>query len=135
MGYLEDTDIDRERTTAGNFAIGVLVVGAIFLTISFTTPSWMESDPRIYGSQVEKVGLWVHCFRSLPDYNDLKHQRYFAGCRWLFNPFTAGYDQIRNILAPRKFSYFCYYYFRVFSRKKTKKTEFKKKLDNCCFLT
>jgi len=78
------------------------VIVLFFTTISFCTPYWIEGDPRFYGTRVASVGLWVHCFRSLPDYNDPTHQRYYAGCRWLFNPFTEGYDEIRNFLAPRK---------------------------------
>jgi hypothetical protein len=78
-------------------------VGAVvFTTVAFVTPNWVEGDPRFYGTKMERVGLWVHCFRSLPDYNDLRHQRFFAGCRWIFNPFTEGYEEIRNYLAPRK---------------------------------
>ncbi len=42
----------------------------------------------------------------MPDYNDYFHQRYFAGCRWIFNPFTEGYAEIRNFLAPREFRIF-----------------------------
>ena len=98
---LPDTNIDRERTTTGRWAIAMFVIAAAFTTVAFVTPNWIEADPRFYGTDVERVGLWVHCLRLLPDVNDLKHQRYFAGCRWLFNPFTEGYDQMRNILAPR----------------------------------
>ena len=101
---LPDTDIERERTLTGKWAIFLLGLSAVTVTIAFVSPHWMAGDPRIYGTKVESVGLWVHCFRSLPDYNDYRHQRYFAGCRWLFNPFTEGYDQIRNILAPRNFA-------------------------------
>jgi hypothetical protein len=75
----------------------------VFTTLAFTTPNWLEGDPRFYGTKMNRVGLWVHCFRSLPDYNDLRHQRFFAGCRWIFNPFTEGYPEIRNYLAPRKY--------------------------------
>lgn len=99
---LPDTNIDRERTTTGKFAIGAFLIAVAFMTVAMVTPNWIEGDPRFYGTKVERVGLWVHCFRSLPDYNDLRHQRYYAGCRWIFNPFTEGYDQIRNYLAPRK---------------------------------
>lgn len=98
---LPDTNIDRERTLTGKWAIGLFVLSAAFMTVAFVTPNWIEGDPRFYGTTVERVGLWVHCFRSLADYNDLRHQRYYAGCRWIFNPFTEGYDQIRNYLAPR----------------------------------
>merc|ERR1711884_237840 len=97
---LPDTNIDRERTTTGRWAIAMFVIAAAFTTVAFVTPNWIEADPRFYGTDVERAGLWVHCLRSLPDVNDLRHQRYFAGCRWLFNPFTEGYDQMRNILAP-----------------------------------
>ncbi len=79
----------------------------VFTFLAFSTPYWIEGDPRFYGTKVEKVGLWVHCFRSLPDYNDYFHQRYFAGCRWIFNPFTEGYDEIRDFLAPRECALSC----------------------------
>ena len=103
---LPDTNVDRERTTAGKWALGIGFCVIVFLTLAFVTPSWLEGDPRIYGTQFEKLGLWVHCFRSLPDYNDIRHERYFAGCRWMFNPFTEGYDRIRSYLAPRKYCNF-----------------------------
>ena len=99
---LPDTNIDRERTLTGKWAIGTSVIVFFFIALAFCTPYWLEGDPRFYGTKVEKVGLWVHCLRSLPDYNDLSHRRYFAGCRWIFNPFTEGYDGIRDFLAPRK---------------------------------
>ena len=98
---LPDTNIDRERTLTGKVALGVFVIVVAFVGLAFCTPYWLEGDPRFYGTKVEKVGLWVHCFRSLPDYNDFKHQRFYAGCRWIFNPFTEGYDLIRDFLAPR----------------------------------
>ena len=99
---LPDTNINRERTLTGKFALGTFVIVAVFITLSFCTPNWIEGDPRFYGTKVERVGLWVHCFRSLPDHHDLNNRRFFAGCRWIFNPFTEGYDRIRNFLTPRK---------------------------------
>ena len=99
---LPDTNIDRERTTTGRWAIFVFFVSATFMTVAMVSPNWIEADERFYGTKVQRVGLWVHCFRSFPDYNDPEHQRFYAGCRWIFNPFTPGYDQIRNFLAPRK---------------------------------
>merc|ERR1712018_354330 len=97
---LPDTNIDRERTTTGRWAIFVFIVSAAFMTVAFVSPNWIEADPRFYGTKVQRGGLWVHCFRSFPDYNDLEHKRFYAGCRWIFNPFTEGYDRIRNFLAP-----------------------------------
>eukprot|EP00096_Caligus_rogercresseyi_P002216 TRINITY_DN14296_c0_g1_i1.p1 TRINITY_DN14296_c0_g1~~TRINITY_DN14296_c0_g1_i1.p1 ORF type:complete len:229 (-),score=33.81 TRINITY_DN14296_c0_g1_i1:229-915(-) len=97
---LQDSNVDRERTTAGKWAMFVLFGASVCIALAFATPYWMESDPRFYQSKVAHLGLWVHCFRSLPDFYDIKNERYFAGCRWLYNPFTEGYNNIRNILAP-----------------------------------
>ncbi len=91
-----------QESTLFIFAFFKQLIVVVFTTLAFTTPNWLEGDPRFYGTKMEKLGLWVHCFRSLPDYNDLRHQRFFAGCRWIFNPFTEGYPEIRNYLAPRK---------------------------------
>ncbi len=82
---LPDTNIDRERTLTGmrflrvingritfllviffmigNWALICFVVVAVFTFLAFCTPHWIEGDPRFYGTKVEKVGLWVHCFR------------------------------------------------------------------------
>ena len=110
MGFEEplpaDADVHRERTLTGKIALAVLVVMIIFVTTSFVTTNWLEGDPKFYGTKFEKLGLWVHCFRSLPDYNDLDHRRFYAGCRWIFNPFTEGYAEIRTYIVPRKFSKF-----------------------------
>lgn len=97
---LPDTKLDRERTTTGKWALGIGLLMFVFIILGFTTPSWMEADPRFYGTKFEKLGLWVHCFRSLPDFNDLSHQRFYAGCRWIFNPFTEGYPEIRSYIVP-----------------------------------
>lgn len=103
---LPDTNIDRDRTLSGKWALGLLCLAVLLTTVAFVAPNWVEGDPRFYGNKLDKVGLWVHCFRSIPDYNDQRHQRYFAGCRWIFNPFTPGYAEIRNYLVPRKLNIF-----------------------------
>lgn len=54
------------------------------------------------GAAFNRLGLWHHCFRSLADPNDEYGRRFFAGCRWIFDPFTTGYDQIRGYLVPSK---------------------------------
>merc|ERR1711956_182112 len=74
---LPDTNIDWERTTTGRWAIFVFIVSATFMTVAMVSPNWIEADQRFYGTKVQRVGLWVHCFRSSP-----------------------GYDRIRNFLAP-----------------------------------
>ena len=40
---LPDTNVDRDRTTTGKFALGLLVVMIVFLTISFCSPHWLEA--------------------------------------------------------------------------------------------
>jgi len=100
LDILPDTNTERERTTTGNFALALGFVGVVFILTAFVTPNWLEGDPRFYGTKFEKLGLWSHCFRSLPDYNDITNTRFYAGCRWIFNPFTEGYDQIRYMLVP-----------------------------------
>ena len=58
----------------GRWAILVFIVSAAFMTVAFVNPNLIEGDPRFYGTKVERVGLWVHCFRSFPDYNGASHQ-------------------------------------------------------------
>jgi hypothetical protein len=93
----------RTWTTTGKWALLTLILSVILTIVAFSTPNWIESDPRFYGSKMERVGLWVHCFRSLPDFSDPEHRKFFAGCRWIFDPFTEGYQDIRYYISPRKF--------------------------------
>lgn len=90
----------KKRSLAGNVAIGFFVVAVITVCVAFSTPSWLVSDPRITGAKLNKLGLWVHCFRSLGDPYDTYLKRFFVGCRWIYDPFTTGYDQIRGFLVP-----------------------------------
>ncbi|XP_059621529.1 uncharacterized protein LOC132265078 isoform X2 [Phlebotomus argentipes] len=90
----------KRRTLAGSCGVGVFVVGLVAVVIAFSTPSWIVSDYRITGAKLDRLGLWVHCFRSLPDVNDDYQRRFFVGCRWVYDPFTTGYDEIRGFLLP-----------------------------------
>ncbi|XP_053956903.1 uncharacterized protein LOC128862356 [Anastrepha ludens] len=90
----------KRRTLAGTFGVGVFVIAFAAIVISFATPNWLASDDRITGAKLERLGLWVHCFRSLPDVNDDSQRRFFVGCRWVYDPFTTGYDEIRGFLLP-----------------------------------
>ena len=100
---LPDTNVARDRSLTGKCALGLLVVMIVFVTLAFVTPNWLEGDPRFYGTQFEKLGLWVHCFRSYPNYEDLTHTIFYAGCRWIFNPFTDRYSEIRVYIVTRKY--------------------------------
>lgn len=90
----------KRRSLAGNVGISFFVLGMVFVCIAFATPNWLVSDPRITGARLDKFGLWTHCFRSLPDQQDVNQRRFFVGCRWIYDPFTTGYDEIRGFLVP-----------------------------------
>lgn len=92
----------KRRTLSGSCGIGLFVIAFVCVCIAFATPSWIVSDYRITGAKLDRLGLWTHCFRSLPDVNDDAQRRFFVGCRWVFDPFTTGYDEIRGFLIPRK---------------------------------
>lgn len=55
---------------------------------------------RLLSGSHFRLGLWSHCFRSLPDPLDQYQRRFFVGCRWVYDPFTTGYDRIRGYLLP-----------------------------------
>lgn len=97
-----DSPYYKKRTMSGTVAIFVFLLAVILILVAFVTPYWLESDKRIVGSKFEKLGLWTHCFRSLPDPYDPAMGRFFTGCRWIFDPFTTGYQEIRSFLVPRK---------------------------------
>lgn len=90
----------KRRTLAGCCGVGVFVVALVTVCVAFATPSWLVSDYRITGAKLDRLGLWTHCFRSLPDVNDDYQRRFFVGCRWVYDPFTKGYDEIRGFLIP-----------------------------------
>lgn len=90
----------RKRTSSGNIGIGLFVLAALLVVVAFFSRSWLVSDYRITGATFNRLGLWHHCFRSLADPNDENNRRFFAGCRWIYDPFTTGYDQIRGFLVP-----------------------------------
>jgi hypothetical protein len=95
--------LEVKRSLSGLVAYAVLLIALVCWLIAFFTPYWLENDFRIYGSRFNRLGLWVTCFNSLPDPEDFEHHRFFVGCRWVFDPFTAGYPEIRGYLMPGKF--------------------------------
>ncbi|XP_041973586.1 uncharacterized protein LOC121729218 isoform X2 [Aricia agestis] len=90
----------KTRSLAGNCGIGVFVIALVTVAVAFGTPNWLVSDYRIRGARLDRLGLWSHCFRSLPDPLDQYQRRFFVGCRWVYDPFTTGYDRIRGYLLP-----------------------------------
>ncbi|XP_043495404.1 uncharacterized protein LOC122519780 [Polistes fuscatus] len=91
----------KKRSLSGNVGIGVFLLAFLFVCIAFGTPAWLVSDYRITSAQLDKLGLWSHCFRSLPNPREADAPtRYFVGCRWVYDPFTKGYSEIRGFLLP-----------------------------------
>ncbi|XP_014225511.1 uncharacterized protein LOC106651501 [Trichogramma pretiosum] len=91
----------KKRSLAGNVGIGIFSVGFICICVAFFTSSWVVSDPRITNSRLETIGLWRQCFKSLPDpVRADAPKRYFAGCRWVYDPFTTGYSELIGFLLP-----------------------------------
>lgn len=95
----------KSRSLSGNTGIGVFMFGLICVIVGFSTASWLTSDPRIVNAKWDQLGLWRHCFRSLPNPAEADApRRFFVGCRWVYDPFTTGYSEIRGYLLPRKYS-------------------------------
>ena len=92
----------KNRSLAGKWAIGLFALTLILVVLAFSTQNWLASDDRFYGAKLEKMGLWVHCFRSLTGPNDPTQRLFFSGCRWLFDTYTTGYAEIRSHLTPRE---------------------------------
>lgn len=90
----------KKRSLAGTCGVGVFLICFVTIVIAFSTPRWLVSDQRITSAKLDGLGLWVHCFRSLPDVKDDFQRRFFVGCRWVYDPFTTGYDEIRGFLLP-----------------------------------
>jgi len=87
----------RERiTTAGRAAIGVQLCSFLLVTVAMFTSSWLQAETRAYGTSVDRIGLWWQCFRSYTVNKDIHQQRFFVGCRWIFDRFTAGYEDVRD---------------------------------------
>nr|CAD7410803.1 unnamed protein product [Timema cristinae]CAD7429278.1 unnamed protein product [Timema monikensis]CAD7455860.1 unnamed protein product [Timema tahoe]CAD7597265.1 unnamed protein product [Timema genevievae] len=90
----------KKRSLAGHVGIGIFIITLVCVVVAFCAPSWLVSDYRITGAKLDRLGLWSHCFRSLPDPQDEYQRRFFVGCRWVYDPFTTGYDEIRGFLIP-----------------------------------
>lgn len=90
----------KRRSLAGNAGIGVFVIALVTTFVAFATPCWLVSDTRITSAKMDKIGLWLFCHRSLPNPYDEAQRRFFVGCRWVYDPFTKGWDEIRGYLLP-----------------------------------
>lgn len=90
----------KKRSFSGHIGVGVFVIALVTVVVAFCAPAWLVSDHRITGAKLDRLGLWSHCFRSLATPGDEYLRRFFVGCRWVYDPFTTGYDEIRGFLMP-----------------------------------
>ncbi|XP_034943475.1 uncharacterized protein sinu [Chelonus insularis] len=92
----------KKRSLSGDVGVGVFIVVLVCVCVAFGTPAWLVSDTRITGARLDRLGLWNHCFRSLgnPQEPSTAPTRFFVGCRWVYDPFTTGYSEIRGFLLP-----------------------------------
>lgn len=90
----------RERkTTSGWFAIVTQVIGFLLISLAMFSRSWLQAEGKAYGTALDSLGLWWQCFRSFTVNKDIHNQRFFVGCRWIFDRFTTGYEDVREMLA------------------------------------
>ncbi|KAB7495677.1 hypothetical protein Anas_05226 [Armadillidium nasatum] len=86
------------RTLSGWGAIGCCVLAGILISFAMFTRNWLEAESKAYGTAMQKIGLWVQCFRSLGLQDENMQTTFFTGCRWIFNPFTTSYDEVRAMV-------------------------------------
>lgn len=92
----------ERRTTAGWWAIAFHVLAFILITIAMFTTYWLQAESKAYGTNMDRIGLWTQCFRSFTVDKDVYRERFFVGCRWLFDPFTTGYTDVQEMLQTRE---------------------------------
>ena len=81
-----------------NSAFFCEAVAALCILVSYVTPYWLVSWPRLH-SGFKKLGLWEACFAGNVIPND-PTQRAYHGCWWILAP---EYWDIRSWLMPRKY--------------------------------
>lgn len=92
----------ERRTTAGWWAIACHTLGFLLITIAMFTTYWLQAEMKAYGTAMDRIGLWTQCFRSLTVTKDIYRERFFVGCRWLFDPFTTGYEDVQEMMQERE---------------------------------
>lgn len=92
----------KRRTITGWFAIAFCILSGILIVIAMFTQNWLQAESKAYGTAMNRIGLWVQCFRSLTVPDDFMKDVFFTGCRWIFDPFTTGYDDVQAMVQTRK---------------------------------
>lgn len=104
----------KQRSLPGRWGLSLMVVSLLLVALAFLSENWLASDHRFRGARLQRLGLWVQCFRSVPSPGDPQQLLYFSGCRWLFERDTVGYDAMRSFLMPGFFVAVQFFYTLVF---------------------
>jgi len=95
--------IDKKLSEVLIGAYGCLILATVLVLIAFSTPYWLTSEERLYGAKFVRLGLWEQCFRSITIPEEPFDNVYFTGCRWIYTPWTYGYDKLREQLIMKPF--------------------------------
>ncbi|XP_050538077.1 uncharacterized protein LOC126903712 [Daktulosphaira vitifoliae] len=71
------------KSRNGLTAVGLSVLGTLFVLLAFCTKSWLVTDGKLEHPKFERIGLWVVCFKDFED----SHHWYdtkFGNCWWVF---------------------------------------------------
>ncbi|CAB4063978.1 unnamed protein product [Lepeophtheirus salmonis] len=81
-------------------SLGFSSIGALFITICFFSPYWLQSFPseRVPNPKFTNLGLWEVCFDG---FHDMRHQydTRFYGCKHIL---LEEYAIIQHEIQPRK---------------------------------
>jgi hypothetical protein len=80
---------EKIKNRASGIAIALFTIAAILIIIALCTHYWIESDRIEHTARFERMGLWSHCLRSLPDPFDPYARRFTAGCKVILGLFSA----------------------------------------------
>lgn len=89
----------------------ILGLSVVLITVAFSTPYWLEADPRLPQMKFDKLGLWQQCFRSIVLPSEPFTGTYFIGCRWLFTQWTTDYEKLReDLILRRKYEHLKFFF-------------------------
>ncbi|KAL3312764.1 hypothetical protein Ciccas_008642 [Cichlidogyrus casuarinus] len=69
------------------FCILISFLSFVCLFISFVTPYWIQSWPRIH-TPIKRIGLWEYCLNGYKDRLDQSVVSYFD-CWWILSPYVG----------------------------------------------
>jgi len=84
------------KFVAQKAAFGLNIVAFCFFFVSFVSPYWVQSWPRVY-SPFKSIGMWEACFAGLVLPTQTGEPHGYHGCWWILAEY---YQNIREFLMP-----------------------------------